>query len=353
MKRPLAPRARARLPGSAGRRSRSGRSGTARATTTSSCAAPTTARPRRASSSRWSSCSATRPAASTSTRTSSSTRSRRRRSPPAPPSTTCSPRCATRSACACASAGSAATSRCRTSTAPNRTTGRTASGLRTARGSGTTRRRSGCGSGAASTRCRRKGRTPDCRPGMPAPFCSLDVWFARRQLLAGPVAGGDRADQLRGGLPRRLSGEPLPAWSRASWATRYLPEQAACATRSRRASPTTCPGAETGFQLNYRFYFDFYPGRARDAVRSLAADRATRSRRAIYQQLTPTLELRVLLRYYRQNHARFWCDAPRMSGLPPTEFCLMAADPPSGYAGTRPTTPPIRSWAPSTPRTRR
>ena len=38
-----------------------------------------------------------------------STRSRRRRSPPAPASTTCSPRSATRPACACASAGSAAT----------------------------------------------------------------------------------------------------------------------------------------------------------------------------------------------------------------------------------------------------
>jgi hypothetical protein len=57
----------------------------------------------------------------------------------------------------------------------------------------------------------------------------------------------------------------------------------------------------------------------------------------IYQQLTPTLEVRLLFRYYRQNHARFWCKPPvKPTTLPATEFCAMSTDPPSGYVASGP-----------------
>ena len=173
-----------------------------------------------------------------------------------------------------------------------------------------------------------KGRTPDCRPGMPAPFCSLDVWFAGvsySQVLS-PVAVAQLSyetaylDGFQGNLYRMV-----PSLMRYE----NLPDK-----RMRNAiTPRIAyylPRTATGLQLNYRFYFDFYPGEPATPSDPWFLIAHTIEAR-IYQQLSPTLELRKLLSYYRQNHARFWCDAPRMSGLPPTEFCLMAADPPSGY----------------------
>ena len=129
----------------------------------------------------------------------------------------------------------------RTSTAPSRTTGRTASGRRTARASGTTRRRSGSRSGAASTRCRRRAGRRIAAPSMAAAFCTLNGWFGGRQLLAGAVAGRDRADQRRDVLPGRLPGQPLPPGRQPDAATSSCPSTG-CATRSRRASPTTSRG---------------------------------------------------------------------------------------------------------------
>ena len=52
----------------------------------------------------------------------------------------------------------------------------------------------------------------------------------------------------------------------------------------------------------------------------------------LYQQLTPTLEARLLFRYYRQNNANFYCAPPnKPTTLPQTEFCAMATNPPTGY----------------------
>jgi len=173
-----------------------------------------------------------------------------------------------------------------------------------------------------------KGRTPDCRPGKPATFCSLDVWFAGfsySQVLS-PVSVAQISyeaaylDGFQGNLYRMVT-------SLARY--EFLPEK-----RMRNAiAPRIAyylPRTATGFQLNYRFYFDFFPGEYTTPADPWVLTAHTIEAR-MYQQLSPTLELRMLLRYYRQNHARFWCDTPRMSGLPPTDFCLMATDPPSGY----------------------
>jgi hypothetical protein len=174
-----------------------------------------------------------------------------------------------------------------------------------------------------------KGRTPDCRPGKPAPFCSLDVWFggvSYSQVLS-PVSVAQVSyevaylDGFQGNLYRMV-----PSLARYE----FLPEK-----RMRNAiAPRIAyylPATQTGFQLNYRYYFDFYPGEPASPSDPWLLTAHTIEAR-VYQQLTPALELRVLLRYYRQNHARFWCDAPtRPTGLGPTDFCLQATDPPSGY----------------------
>ena len=182
------PRARARL-----RQSWSclvARAGRRAPTTTSACAASTTARPRRASSSRWSSVERDSESgvdvgahflvdAITSASIAAGT-SRRQRVH----------RGAQRGRAARAQAlGAQRLSRWRTSTAPSRTTGRTASAPRTARAlwddTATLRV-----SPRAQLRhhVRRRGRTPDCRPVPGGRLCSLDVWFGGVSLLAGAVA---------------------------------------------------------------------------------------------------------------------------------------------------------------------
>jgi hypothetical protein len=93
------------------------------------------------------------------------------------------------------------------------------------------------------------------------------------------------------------------------------------------------PATSTGLQLHYRFYFDFYPGdHATPSDPWLLMGQMIEAR--LYQQVSPTVELRFLFRYYRQNHARFWCAPPVPSRLPPTEFCLVNTNPPAGYAPT-------------------
>ena len=173
-----------------------------------------------------------------------------------------------------------------------------------------------------------KGRTPDCRPNMPAPFCTLNTWFAGlsySQVLS-PVALAQISYEMA-----YLSGFQGNLYRMVSSLMRYeyLPEH-----RMRNAiTPRIAyylPRSQTGFQLHYRFYFDFYPGEHATTSDPWFLIAHTIEAR-LYQKLTPTVEIRLLLRYYRQNHARFWCDAPRPSRLGPTEFCAVATDPPAGY----------------------
>jgi hypothetical protein len=178
------------------------------------------------------------------------------------------------------------------------------------------------------------GGTISCGPGVTATFCSLKAWFAGlsySQILS-PVAIAQISyeaaylDGFQGNIYRTV-----PSFNNQP---EYLPPQ-----RLRNAiSPRIAyyvPATSTGFQLNYRLYFDFYPG-------DYPFDQATKSdpwllvahtvEARVYQQLTDTLEVRLLFRYYRQNHANFWCAPPnRPTTLPATEFCAMGTNPPSGY----------------------
>jgi hypothetical protein len=165
---------------------------------------------------------------------------------------------------------------------------------------------------------------------MPAAFCSLDVWFggvSYSQVLS-PVAiaqiSAETAllDGFQGNLYRQV-----PSLMKYE----FLPEK-----RMRNAiAPRVAyyiPRTETGFQLHYRFYFDFFPGEARTTEDPWLLTAHTIEAR-VYQQVTPTLQVRALFRYHRQSHAEFWCATPlRPTTLPATDFCAMATNPPSGYA---------------------
>jgi hypothetical protein len=177
-----------------------------------------------------------------------------------------------------------------------------------------------------------KGRTPDCHPGMAAAFCTLNVWFggvSYSQVLS-PVAlmqvsyEASYLDGFQGNLYRMV-----PSLMRYE----YLPEH-----RLRNAlAPRIAyyfPRSGTGVQLHYRFYFDLYPGEAATTADPWWITSHTVEAR-LYQELTPTLQARLLFRYYRQSSASFWCAAPtHPTTLPPTDFCAMATNPPSGYLPT-------------------
>ena len=94
------------------------------------------------------------------------------------------------------------------------------------------------------------------------------------------------------------------------------------------------PRSETGFQLHYRYYFDFYPGDAGTPSDPWLITAHT-SRRACTSSSTPTLEMRLRCRYYRQSHADFWCDGA--TGRPRCR--------PRSSARWRPIRPPA-TWTP-------
>jgi len=173
------------------------------------------------------------------------------------------------------------------------------------------------------------GRMPVCRPGAdPMQSCALNVWFggiSYSQVLS-PVAIAQvsyEAAYVEGyqGNPYRM----VTSLMRYE----YVPER-----RMRNAiTPRIAyylPASGTGFQLNYRFYFDYYPGDAGTPSDPWQIFARTIEAR-VYQQLLPSLEARVLFRYYRQSHAQFWCDAATPVGGIPTAFCLANTDPPAGY----------------------
>ena len=173
-----------------------------------------------------------------------------------------------------------------------------------------------------------KGRTPDCRPGRPQTFCTLKGTYggvSYSQVLS-PVSIAQVSyeaaylEGFQGNLYRMVN---------ALMRYEYLPEH-----RLRNAiTPRFAfyiPKTATGFQLHYRFYFDFYPGDyATPSDPWLITSHTVEAR--MYQQLTPTLQVRLLLRIYHQSHARFWCAPPVPSRLPATEFCATGTNPPSGY----------------------
>jgi len=177
-----------------------------------------------------------------------------------------------------------------------------------------------------------KGRTPDCRPGHPAEFCTLDAWFggvSYSQVLS-PVSIGQVSvesaylDGFQGNLYRMV-----PSLMKYE----FLPERRLRSAITPRFA-YYIPSTDTGFQLHYRLYFDFYPGDSGTPSDPWELSSHTIEAR-VYQQVTPTLQVRFAFRYYRQSHAAFWCAPPnRPTTLPATDFCAMATNPPSGYLNT-------------------
>jgi hypothetical protein len=67
------------------------------------------------------------------------------------------------------------------------------------------------------------------------------------------------------------------------------------------------PEWSTGFQLHYRFYWDLYPGTPKTPSDPWLI-RAHTVEARLYQQLSRSLEVRLLYRLHWQNRADFWCD---------------------------------------------
>ena len=151
-----------------------------------------------------------------------------------------------------------------------------------------------------------RGRVPNCAGPPPNTSCNLDVWFsglAYTQVLS-PVAIAQVSyevaylDGFQGNLYRSV-----PAFG-----FEVLPER-----RLRNAiTPRIAyyiPATGTGFQLNYRFYWDVFPGSAATPYDPWGL-RAHTIEGRVYQQIGPDLEVRLLFRQYIQNQgAAFWCDA--------------------------------------------
>jgi hypothetical protein len=156
-------------------------------------------------------------------------------------------------------------------------------------------------------------RLPDCAV-RPSTSCFLDSWFAGvsyTQILS-PVAdvqlNFDTAylEGFQGNLYRtipdgRFEVLPYPVGGQIGQGRRL---RDAIAVRAGYYFPES----GTGLQLNYRFYWDSFPGNAMTPYDPWGLIAHTIEGR-VYQQITPELELRLLYRFYWQpNGAAFWCD---------------------------------------------
>ena len=177
-----------------------------------------------------------------------------------------------------------------------------------------------------------RGRTPECRPGVSAVSCPLDVWFAGvnyTQILS-PVWLAQLSyelaylDGFQGNLYRSVP----------NFGYEVVPDK-----RLRHAiAPRTAyyfPQTGTGLQVLYRYYWDVFPGG--DGISQLDpwALRAHTLEGRVYQQLTPDLEIRLLFRYHKQNHAQFWCDAILVPGCYAPGSTYYSTDPKLGPLTTK------------------
>ena len=104
------------------------------------------------------------------------------------------------------------------------------------------------------------------------------------------------------------------------------------------------PAAETGLQVQYRYYRDFYPG-ALPPPPIATADpwglTASTLEGRIYHRLTPDLEVRFLYRQYFQRSPAFWCDVPVNVGCTPMSVPVSTT-----YASADPAIGPLRTEYP-------
>jgi hypothetical protein len=100
------------------------------------------------------------------------------------------------------------------------------------------------------------------------------------------------------------------------------------------------PEWATGFQFQYRYYRDFYPGGLGGAPDPWGLTASTLEGR-IYHRLSRDLEVRLLYRQYFQGPPAFWCDIATNSGCSP-----MASLPPWPYGTSDPAVGPVRTEYP-------
>jgi len=102
------------------------------------------------------------------------------------------------------------------------------------------------------------------------------------------------------------------------------------------------PTIETGLQVQYRYYRDFYPAALPAGV---SADpwglSAHTIEGRIYHRLSRDLEVRFLYRQYFQQPPAFWCDFPGNPGCTAMSTSVSAS-----YASSDPTIGPVRTEYP-------
>jgi hypothetical protein len=102
------------------------------------------------------------------------------------------------------------------------------------------------------------------------------------------------------------------------------------------------PGIETGFQAQYRYYRDFYPGALPTGVSEDPWGlSASMLEGRIYHRLSRDLEVRFLYRQYFQQPPAFWCDVPANVGCSPMSMSVSPS-----YASSDPAIGPIRTEYP-------
>ena len=102
------------------------------------------------------------------------------------------------------------------------------------------------------------------------------------------------------------------------------------------------PQVETGLQVQYRYYRDFYPGALpRDVTEDPWGLSASMLEGRIYHRLSRDLEVRFLYRTYFQQPPAFWCDVPTNAGCGPMSVAVSPT-----YASSDPAIGPVRTRVP-------
>jgi hypothetical protein len=150
--------------------------------------------------------------------------------------------------------------------------------------------------------------------------CPLDVWFAGAsytQVLT-PVWDAqlnlDTAylDGFQGNLYRQVPGKGYEVLPYGVDFVAGVPQKTDWGRRLRNAvtfrTGYVLRDTGTGFQFNYRYYWDTFPGTSATGGDPWGIQAHTFEAR-VYQPIGPEVELRVLGRVYIQNQgAAFWCD---------------------------------------------
>ena len=102
------------------------------------------------------------------------------------------------------------------------------------------------------------------------------------------------------------------------------------------------PEIETGLQIQYRYYRDFYPGALPPGVtQDPWGLSASMVEGRVYHQLSRDLEVRFLYRQYFQQPPAFWCDVPANVGCSPMSMSVSPT-----YASSDPAIGPVRTEYP-------